>query len=233
MKKKKRVENPSKDMVGVIKMDSFHELFKKKKGGKEIAAEDKKEVKRVRGKLSKEEVEKYTKSNHNVFDWLCKGREEKKEKDTFEEIESNEIAMEVEEEDLIREGRLQRVEKRKREYVSRRLIQDIMEDVVKDVEEYRLKEIATNLLEEVMELAMEMSDINGMVRLVTEYGPETRNKLENELRRQRMEEMEASRMILKEGERELRLEYVETKKIAWKREYYYMQDNILIRTMKT
>ena len=44
--------------------------------------------------------------------------------------------MEVEEEDLIREGRLQRVEKRKREYMSRRLIQDIMEDIVKDVEEY-------------------------------------------------------------------------------------------------
>ena len=78
MKKKKRVENPSKDMVGVIKMDSFDELFKKKKGGKEIAAEDKKEVKRVRGKLSKEEVEKYKKSNHNVFDWLSKGREERR-----------------------------------------------------------------------------------------------------------------------------------------------------------
>ena len=85
------------------------------------------------------------------------------------------------------------------------------------MEEYRLKEIATNLLEEVMELVMEMSDINGMVRLVTEYGPETRNKLENELRSQRMEEMEAIKMILKEGERELRLEYVETKRIAWKR----------------
>ena len=100
------------------------------------------------------------------------------------------------------------------------------------MEEYRLKEIATNLLEEVMELVMEMSDINGMVRLVTEYGPETRNKLDNELRRQRMEEMEAIKMILKEGERELRLEYVETKRIAWKREYYYMQDDILIRSMK-
>ena len=127
--------------------------------------------------------------------------------------------MEVEEEDLIREGRLQRVEKRKREYMSRRLIQDIMEDVVKNVEEYRLKEIATNLLEEVMELVMEMSDINGMVRLVTEYGPETRNKLEYELKRQRMEEMEAIRMIVKEGERELRLEHVETKRNAWTREY--------------
>ena len=80
-------------------------------------------------------------------------------------------------------------------------------EIVKDMEEYRLKEMATNLLEEVVELVMEKSDIHGMVRLVTEYGPETRNKLENELRRQRMEEMEAIKMILKEGERELRLEY--------------------------
>ena len=30
----------------------------------------------------------------------------------------------------------------------------------------------------------------------------------------------------------MRLEYVELKRNAWKREYYYMQDNILIRSMK-
>ena len=105
-------------------------------------------------------------------------------------------------------------------------------EIVKDMEEYRLKEMATNLLEEVVELVMEKSDIHGMVRLVTEYGPETRNKLEYELKRQRMEEMEAIRMIVKEGERELRLEHVETKRNAWTREYFYMQNNILIRSMK-
>ena len=51
-----------------------------------------------------------------------------------------------------------------------------------------------------MEVAVEMSNIISMVRLITEYGPETRNKLEIELRRQRMEEVEAIRMILKEGD---------------------------------
>ena len=74
--------------------------------------------------MSKKEVAKYSKSNHNVFDWLCKGRDKLEEKEKFEEIESNEIDMEVEEEDLIKEGRLQRVEKRKREFMSRRLVQD-------------------------------------------------------------------------------------------------------------
>jgi hypothetical protein len=140
--------------------------------------------------------------------------------------------MKVEEADLIREGRLQRVEKRQREFLSRRMMQDIIGEVIMDVGRYRLKEMATSLLDSVVEMAVEMSNINRMVRLITEYGPETRNKLENELRKQRMEEVEAIKMILKEGERELRLEYVEVKKNAWKREYYYMQDNILIRSMQ-
>ena len=30
----------------------------------------------------------------------------------------------------------------------------------------------------------------------------------------------------------MRLEYVEKKRNAWKREYYYIQNNILIRSMK-
>ena len=60
--------------------------------------------------------------------------------------------------------------------------------------------MATNLLDKVVEMAVEMSNSNSMVRLITEYGPETRNKLEIELRRQRMEEVEAIRMILKEGD---------------------------------
>ena len=54
----------------------------------------------------------------------------------FEEREeSNETAMEVEEEDLIREGSLQRLEKRKKEYMSRRLVKDVIEEMLKDVEE--------------------------------------------------------------------------------------------------
>ena len=93
MKERKKVENPSRNVDNVIKMNSFDELFEKKKGGKKIATKEKKEVKRVRGKLSKEKVAKYSKSNHNVFDWLCKGRDEQKEKEKFEDIESNEIVM--------------------------------------------------------------------------------------------------------------------------------------------
>ena len=92
--------------------------------------------------------------------------------------------------------------------------------------------MATNLLDKVVEMAMEMSNINSMVRLITEYGPETRNKLETELIKQKKEEVEAIRMILKEEERELRLEYVEMKRKAWRKEYYYMQDNILIRSIE-
>ena len=116
--------------------------------------------------------------------------------------------------------------------MSKRLVQDIMGEVIEDVGKYRLKEMATNWMEEVVEAAVEMSNIKSMVRLITEYGPKTRNKLETELRKQRMEEVEAIRMILKEGEGELRLEYVEMKRKAWRKEYYYMQDNILIRSMK-
>ena len=116
--------------------------------------------------------------------------------------------------------------------MSRRMVQDIMGEVIMDVGRYRLKEMATNLLDKLVEMAVEVSNINSMVRRITQYGPETRNKLETELRKQWMEEVEAISMILKEGERELRLEYVEMKRNAWKREYYYMQDNILIRSIK-
>ena len=73
--------------------------------------------------------------------------------------------------DLAKEGRLQRVENRKREYVSRRLVQDIMMDVVADVVGYRLKEMATSYKEEVVEAAVEMSNINNMVSKILEYGP--------------------------------------------------------------
>ena len=54
-----------------------------------------------------------------------------------------------EDEDLIKEGRLQRVEKRKREFMSRRLVQDIMGEVMEDVEKYRPREMETNWLQEV------------------------------------------------------------------------------------
>ena len=63
-----------------------------------------------------------------------------------------------------------------------------MGEVVEDVGKYRVKEMATNWLEEVLEAAVEVSKINSMVRLIMEYGPETRNTLETELRNQRMEE---------------------------------------------
>ena len=86
-----------------------------------------------------------------------------------------------------------------------------MREVEEDVWKYRLKEMATNWLEEVVEAAVEVSNIKSMVSLITEYGPETRNKLETELRKHRMEEVEAIRMILKEGEKELRLECVKMK----------------------
>ena len=69
------MEKSSRMMDGVVQTESFDELFEKKKGCKKIATEDRKEVKRKKAKLSKKEVAKYSKSNHNVFDWLCKGRD--------------------------------------------------------------------------------------------------------------------------------------------------------------
>ena len=64
--------------------------------------------------------------------------------------------MKVEEDELIREGRLQMVEKRQRELMSRRLVQDIMGELIEDVGKNRQKEMATNLLDKVLE----MSNIN-------------------------------------------------------------------------
>ena len=58
----KSMEKPFRGLDGVVQMESFDELFEKKKSGKEIATE------RKRNKLSNKEVSKYSKSNHNVFD---------------------------------------------------------------------------------------------------------------------------------------------------------------------
>jgi hypothetical protein len=48
IKEKKRIEEHSRGKDEVSKMASFDELFEKKKSGKKIATEEKKEMKRVR-----------------------------------------------------------------------------------------------------------------------------------------------------------------------------------------
>ena len=59
---------------------------------------NKMEVRRVRGKLLKKEIAKYSSTTHNVFDWIKKERVVVAEKEAFEYVEAEE--MEVEESDI-------------------------------------------------------------------------------------------------------------------------------------
>ena len=67
----------------------------------------KKEVRRVRGKLSKKEKAKYGSTNHNFFDWIKKERVVVAEKETFESVEAEEMEIDDMDVDLQREERLQ------------------------------------------------------------------------------------------------------------------------------
>jgi hypothetical protein len=95
----------------------------------------------TRGKLKKKEVEELKRTHtHNIFSWVRAEGQKVAEMDKFEEMASRidkEMLMEVVETDLDRENRLQRVKTRQQEFWTRKMVKDVMEDVLDRVRQYR------------------------------------------------------------------------------------------------
>ena len=72
-------------------VESYEILFALKREETVKIVTKKKEVRRVRGKLSKKEIAKYSSTTNNVFDWIKKERVVVAEKETFESMEAEEI----------------------------------------------------------------------------------------------------------------------------------------------
>ena len=69
-----------------------------------------------------------------------------------------------------------------------------------DVKAYRVTEMMGTMVENFMNDTVELSTLGRMVRQVVEHGPEVRNRVEQRLREERLEEEAATRTILMEGE---------------------------------
>ena len=80
--------------------------------------------------------------------------------------------------------------------------------------------------------AVELSTLGSMVKQVVEHGPEVRNKVEQRLKEERLEEEKDALAVLMEGEKEERLESSRRGQESWQRWYYYLQDEKLVRSLK-
>ena len=136
------------------------------------------------------------------MDWFKKKRVVVTYKDAFEYVEAEEMEIEENNTDLLKEERLHRVVVRQREFSAKKVVGDILEEMMMDVKTYRVTEMMGALVEGIMNNAVELSTLGSMVRQVLEHGPEVRNKVEQRLKAERLEEEAAALTVLMEGEKE-------------------------------
>ena len=73
--------------------------------------------------------------------------------------------------DLDKEDRLCRVKNRQKEFWTRRMVEEVMEDVLDRVIIYRPVQEAQKVLEEVLDEVMEQAWINSLFKEVLDTGP--------------------------------------------------------------
>ena len=139
----------------------------------------------TRGKLRKDEIMELKRTHKkNIFSWLTEEKAKVIEMDTFEEKENTmdrEIQLEVKEMDLDREDRLHRVKKRQKEFMTRRMVQGIIDDLVVDVSRYRQVQMVTWVLEEMLDNVGEHAMVNRVYQEVLDFGPTAMSKLEGKV----------------------------------------------------
>ena len=96
------------------------------------------------------------------------------EMDKFQELASSmnrEVQMKVTETDLEKEDRMNRVRNRQKEFWTRRMARDIMENVLEEVTRFRAVQGVNMMLEGVLEDVTEHAMINILYKEVLERGP--------------------------------------------------------------
>ena len=110
-------------------------------------------------------------------------------------------AMVVEDSNLEKEARLERMEIRKKQFLSRNMAWGMLTEIIERVINYRNQELATNMLNNIVNNVMEEVNINRMVKELEAGGPKMKEKMEGKLRKIRIEEMQAMEMLLKEDQK--------------------------------
>ena len=123
----------------------------------------------------------------NIFSWVNKEKAKAREMDSFEEkVANTDMQMEVVETNLDREARLCRVRVRQREFVTRRVVKDVLEDILAEVSRYRSTQITTEVLEDVLTDVMEYTLINKVIKEVMDTGPGVTLKLDRKFMTRRL-----------------------------------------------
>ena len=136
----------------------------------------------TRGKLRKDEIIEIKRTHKtNIFDWVKAGQRKIQEMDKFEEMVNKEEdmnVMEVQENTLDREVRLQRVKARQQEFLTRKMAKDILGGVLEDVYMFRSTHTITRLLEYMLEEVTEHAVVNNLFKEVMSTGPGAVAKME-------------------------------------------------------
>ena len=69
---------------------------------------------------------------------------------------------------------MQRVLGRKKEFQAKKVVGDIVEELLVDVKRYRVTEMMGALVGDIMNTAVELSTLSSVVRQVVEHGPDVR-----------------------------------------------------------
>ena len=187
---------------------------------------------KTRGKITKNEEKELRRTHGNIFDWVRKERNAEIEKQEFEKKVDAEDSMEVDERDLEKEDRLSRVVARKRMFLTRRLCQEILEEVLTEASRYRVKEMIDNVMEMVMARAVLESRVNEMIKDAEKQGYEVIAKLEEKLLERRKEEEDAALRLLKEEQKEERLKLQLRRKEEWSMRFWRIQEEGLTTKLR-
>ena len=142
---------------------------------------------KTRGKLEKAEIEEIKRTHKkNIFSWVKEGQKKILEMDRFEMVTTSvdtDILMEMRdrEAECYKEDRLNRVKARQKEFWTRKVGKEIVDDVLERVRIYRPTKSVEQMMEEVLEDVMEHSLVNNMFKEVVDTGPSAVIKLEHKM----------------------------------------------------
>ena len=162
-----------------------------------------------RGALKDAELKELRRTHAtNIFSWVSRDTEIRLEKLIQSEIET-EIQMDCQDEHLERQTRLRRAEQRMISYKSRRVCQELVMNVLEEVAMYRQKEMAVNVMEDVVAEVVDRALVNKILR---ECQPRIKMHLLDRLK--------------KEEERRRMLDKQRKQKEAWQERWRKLEEEI-------
>ena len=95
----------------------------------------------------------------------------------------------------------------------------------------RTLEMATTKVAQMADKALEEARINRLLREADEFVPDIRNRLEQKLMEQRLDEARAAMSLVEEEAKEYRLEMMRLRQLTWMNEYLVKQSDKLVYSL--